>query len=163
MKSRVLRPRCVSGHRLEVTSAMDPAGILLSIATIAYTLDELSDSYANASSTLSLIRSHIRVLEAGTQRIQEWLHFTDPTSRVQVMASLGDAIGTVNSSLERLQEDIASLSHTGPKTAKILGKTGSNQWAKTKFVYNEGRLRRHLTDVRECAALMHFTLNVCQL
>ncbi|KAK3616177.1 hypothetical protein LTR56_026125 [Elasticomyces elasticus] len=142
---------------------MDPAGLLLSLATIAYTLDEISESYSSASSTLSLINSQIRILEAGTQRIQEWLHHTDPQSRVQLMASLGDAIGTVNSSLERLQDDVASLSHTGPKTTRLLGKTGSNQWAKTKFVYNEGRLRKHLTDVRECAHLMHFTLNVCQL
>ncbi|TKA76026.1 hypothetical protein B0A55_05104, partial [Friedmanniomyces simplex] len=121
---------------------MDPAGLLLSIATIAYNIDALSESYNSASSTLGLIRSHIKILEAGTQRIQEWLHFTDPTDRIQVLASLGDAIGTVNSSLERLQDDIASISHTGPKTAKVLG----NQWARTKFVYNEGRLRKNLTD-----------------
>ncbi|KAK3071309.1 hypothetical protein LTR53_008846 [Teratosphaeriaceae sp. CCFEE 6253] len=142
---------------------MDPGGLLLSIATIVICLDEITESYASASATLGLIKAQIRVLEAGTRRVQEWLHYTDPQSRAGVMASLGDAIGTVASSMERLNEDIAALAHTGPKTAKLLGKNGSSQWARTKFVYNEGRLRRHLTDVRECASLMHFTLNVCQL
>ena len=142
---------------------MDPAGLLLSIATIAVCLDEISQSYNSASSTLGLIKSQIKILESGTQRIQEWLHYTDPQSRAGVMSSLGDAIGTVYSSLERLNDDIAALAHTGPKTTRLLGKTGSDQWARTKFVYSEGRLRKHLTDVRECASLMHFCLNVCQL
>lgn len=79
------------------------------------------------------------------------------------MASLSDAIETVNDSLERLREDMAAITKSGPKTTKLLGKTASNQWTKTKFVMGEGRLRKHLTDVRECASLLHFTLNVCQL
>jgi len=142
---------------------MDPAGLLISIATIACTLDELSETYNSASNTLSLIRSQIKILETGAQRIQEWLHFTDPTSKMQIMGSLRDAVATVNSSLQRLQDDITSISHTGPKTTKVLGRSGSNQWLKAKFTYNESRMRKHLTDVRECASLMHFTLNVCQL
>lgn len=142
---------------------MDPAGLLISIASIAYTLDELSESYNAASGTLALIKTQIKILETGTQRIQEWLHFTDPTSVGQVRASLADAIGTVNDALHRLQEDVENVTHTGAKTAKFLGRTASDQWVKTKFVYSEGRMRKHLTDVRECASLMHFTLNVCQL
>ncbi|KAK5134131.1 hypothetical protein LTR08_006906 [Meristemomyces frigidus] len=142
---------------------MDPAGLLISIATIAYTLDELSEGYSSASSTLSLIKSQVKLLETGATRIQEWLWFTDPTSQMVVMHSLRDAIATVNSSLERLQGDITEITHTGPKTARLLGRTRSDQWVKTKFAYNEGRMRKHLTDVRECASLMYFTLNVCQL
>ncbi|TKA25713.1 hypothetical protein B0A50_05808 [Salinomyces thailandicus] len=142
---------------------MDPAGLLISIATIACTLDELSQSYNSATNTLSLIRAQVKVLETGTQRIQEWLHFTDPQSKMQVHASLRDAVGTVDSSLQRLHEDIVDITHTGPKTSKLLGSTGTDQWMKTKFIYNESRLRSHLTDVRECASLLHFTLNVCQL
>ena len=136
---------------------------MLSIATIVYTLDELSTSYNTASTTLSLIRSQIKVIETGATRIQEWLWYTDPTSQMVVMSSLRDAIATVNSSLERLQGDITEITHTGPKTARLLGRSGSDQWVKTKFAYNETRMRKHLTDVRECASLMYFTLNVCQL
>lgn len=79
------------------------------------------------------------------------------------MASLSDAIETVNDSLERLREDVAVLTQSGWKTTQLLGKTASNQWTKTKFLMDESRLRKHLTDVRECASLLHFTLNVCQL
>ena len=136
---------------------------MLSIATIVYTLDELSTSYNTASTTLSLIRSQIKVIETGATRIQEWLWYTDPTSQMVVMSSLRDAIATVNSSLQRLQGDITEITHTGPKTARLLGRTASDQWVKTKFAYNEARMRKHLTDVRECASLMYFTLNVCQL
>ena len=136
---------------------------MLSIATIVYTLDELSTSYNTASTTLSLIRSQIKVIETGATRIQEWLWYTDPTSQMVVMSSLRDAIATVNSSLERLQGDITEITHTGPKTARLLGRSGSDQWVKTKFAYSETRMRKHLTDVRECASLMYFTLNVCQL
>lgn len=142
---------------------MDPAGLLISIASIAYALDSLAESYNSASNTLGLIKSQIRILETGAARIQEWLHFTDASSKTQVQQSLQDAAATVNASLQRLNEDLGSISHTGPRTAKLLGRTGSDQWMKTKFVYNEGRMRKHLTDVRECASLMHFTLNVCQL
>lgn len=142
---------------------MDPAGLLISIATIAYALDELADSYNSASSTLSLIKSQIRILETGATRIQEWLHVTDWTSKTQVMHSLRDAIATVNSALLRLQDDVEEITHTGPRTAKLLGRTGSDQWMKTKFTFNEARMRKHLTDVRECTSLMAFSLNVCQL
>ncbi|KAK5123201.1 hypothetical protein LTR85_003400 [Meristemomyces frigidus] len=142
---------------------MDPAGLLISIATIAYTLDELTASYHSASDTLSLIKTHIKILETGATRIQEWLHYTDLPSQMQVMHSLRDAVATVNSSLQRLQWDIEEITHTGPKTAKLLGRSGSDQWMKTKFTFNEARLRKHLTDVRECASLVNFTLNVCQL
>ncbi|KAK0859425.1 hypothetical protein LTS02_009238 [Friedmanniomyces endolithicus] len=138
---------------------MDPGGLLLSIAAISDNIDALSESYNSASSTLGLVRSQIKVLEAGTQRIQEWLHFTDPTDHILVWASLGVAIGTVNSSLDRLQDDVVSISHTGANTAKVRG----DQWARTKFAHNEGRLRVDLTDLRECCHLMHFSLQVCQL
>ena len=137
--------------------------VVLSIATIAFTLDELSGSYSSASSTLSLIKSQIKILETGATRIQEWLWYTDPTSQMVVMGSLRDAIATVNSSLERLQGDITEITHTGPRTARLLGRSRSDQWVKTKFAINEARMRKHLTDVRECASLMYFTLNVCQL
>ena len=158
---------------------MDPGGLLLSIAAISDNIDALSESYNSASSTLGLVSSQIKVLEAGTQRIQEWLHFTgkarrgviminhwtlaeplpDPTDHILVWASLGVAIGTVNSSLDRLQDDVVSISHTGANTAKVRG----DQWARTKSAHNEGRLRVDLTDLRECCHLMHFSLQVCQL
>lgn len=142
---------------------MDPAGLLISIATIACTLDELSTTYNSASNTLALIKSQIKILETGAQRIQEWLHFTDPTSQMQVMHSLRDAIATVNSSLQRLQDDVTDTTRTGPKHVKLLGRTCSDQWLETEFAYDEARMRTHLTDTRECASLMQFTLNVCQL
>lgn len=142
---------------------MDPAGLLLSVATIAVTIDQIQESYNATSGTLQLIRSQIKILETGVQRIQEWLHFTDPTSKAQVMDSLQDAIFTVYAAVERLQEDLASITRTGPKTSKMLGRSGSDQWVKTKFAYNEPRMRKHLTDVRECVSLIHFTLSVSQL
>ncbi|EMD00842.1 hypothetical protein BAUCODRAFT_20857 [Baudoinia panamericana UAMH 10762] len=142
---------------------MDPAGLLISVATILIVLDELTESYGSANNTLALIKSQVKVLEAGTQRIQEWLWYTDPASKSELMESLGDAVSTVNAALQRLQEEIEAITRTGPRTAKLLGKAGSDQWVKTKFVYSEGRMRRHLTDVRECASLMSFCLTVCQL
>ena len=142
---------------------MDPAGLLLSVASIAMTIDRIQQSYNATPSTLSLIQSQIRILETGIQRIQEWLHFTDPTSKAHVMHSLQDAVFTVHARVERLQEDLTFITRTGPKTSKMLGRAGSDQWVKTKFVYNEARMRRHLTDVRECVSLIHFTLSVCQL
>ncbi|KAK0305360.1 hypothetical protein LTR01_006886 [Friedmanniomyces endolithicus] len=138
---------------------MDPGGLLLSIAAISDNIDALSESHKSAVSTLGLVRSQIRALEAGTQRIQEWLHFTDPTDHILVWASLGVAIGTVNTALERLQDDVVSISHTGANTAKVRG----DQWASTQSAHNEGRLRMDLTDVRECCHLMQFSLQVCQL
>ena len=142
---------------------MDPAGLLISIATIALTIDQINETYASSSKTLALIRAQIRILETGTQRIQEWLHFTDPTSQAQVSRSLHDSIATVNSSIESLQEDLDHITRSGPKASKMLGRAGSDQWTKAKFAMNENRLRKHLTDVRECASLIHFTLSVCQL
>lgn len=142
---------------------MDPAGLLMSVATIAITIDEIQATFSSASGTLDVIRSQIKILETGVQRIQEWLHFTDPTSKAQVMHSLQDAVATVNAAVQRLQDDLATITRTGPKTTKLLGRTGSDQWMKTKFAINETRMRKHLTDVRECVSLIHFTLSVCQL
>ena len=142
---------------------MDPAGLLLSVASIAITIDQLQESYNSTYSTLSLIRSQIKILEAGVQRIQEWMHWTDPSSKAQVVSSLQDAILTVNGAVERLQVCLSSIIGTGPATTRLLGRTGSDQWTKTKFAYNEPFLRKHLTDVRECVSLIQFTLSVCQL
>ncbi|KAI7195265.1 hypothetical protein KC363_g1673 [Hortaea werneckii] len=139
---------------------MDPAGLLISIATIAHTLEELSGSYSGTSDTLSTLKTQIKILETGTQRIQEWLHFTDPGSQMKVHGSLRDAVATVDSSLRRLHEDLTSLQST---SGQPLDGRGHGRDAKAKFAYNESRMQRHLTDVRECSSLMHFTLNVCQL
>ncbi|KAI7152825.1 hypothetical protein KC349_g8747 [Hortaea werneckii] len=139
---------------------MDPAGLLISIATIAHTLEELSESYSGTSDTLSTLKTQIKILETGTQRIQEWLHFTDPGSQMKVHGSLRDAVATVDSSLRRLHEDLTSL---GSTSGQPLDGQGHRRDAKAKFAYNESRMQRHLTDVRECSSLMHFTLNVCQL
>ena len=142
---------------------MDPARLLISVATIAITIDQIQEAREAASSTLSLIRAQIQILEAGVQRIQEWLHFTDPSSKAQVMHSLHDAIATVNGCVDRLQYDLASTTTTGPKASRLLGRVGSVRWSRANFVYNEPILRKHLTDVRECVSLIHFTLSVCQL
>ncbi|KAK6385414.1 hypothetical protein LTR65_009108 [Meristemomyces frigidus] len=83
---------------------------------------------------------------------------------MQVMHSLRDAVATVNSSLQRLQDFVAEITHTGPKTAKLLGRIGGDQWVQSaKYALSESRMRKHLTDVRECAFLMNFSLTVCQL
>lgn len=142
---------------------MDPAGTLISIATIAVIVDELLESYKDAPRVLSSIRTQIKILEAGVQRIQEWLHFTEPTSKAHVLSSLHDATATVDASIGSLKDDLDAITNTGPKTQKILGRQGSDKWTQAKFTYNEGRLRKHLTDMRECVSLMHFTLTVCQL
>ena len=142
---------------------MDPAGLLISIATLAIILEDVSESYNAASGTLSLIKSQIKILETGAQRIQEWLHFTPMADQAKIRQSLWDSIATVDGSLARLREEVESITHTGPRARKMLGRNGSDQWVKAKFVLNEANLRKHLTDVRECTSLLHFTLNVCQL
>jgi len=67
---------------------MDPGGLLLSIAAISDNIDALSESHKSAVSTLGLVRSQIRALEAGTQRIQEWLHFTGKARRGVIMVDI---------------------------------------------------------------------------
>ena len=142
---------------------MDPAGLLLNIATVLITIDQLQQNYDASSGTLSSIGTQTKILEASLSRVREWLHYTDPSSKAQVMHSLQDAIETVTGCIYRLQNDLDSTTRTGPKTSRFLGRTGSDQWVKTKFAFNEARLKRHLTDVRECVSLVHFTLSVCQL
>nr|OQO16540.1 hypothetical protein B0A51_14504 [Rachicladosporium sp. CCFEE 5018] len=142
---------------------MDPVGTLLSIATLALIIDDLCGAYLEAPRTLAAIRLQIKVLETSLQRVQEWLHFTDPTTKAQVMGSINDATFTVDSALQALKADLTDITSSGSKTVKALGRQGSDQWTKTKFAWNEARLRRHLTDMRECASLMHLTLAVCQL
>ncbi|KAK5114858.1 hypothetical protein LTR62_002015 [Meristemomyces frigidus] len=138
---------------------MDPAGLLLSINKVSDKLDELSQNHSSASDTLTLIRAQVKTLQAGTQRIQEWLHFTEPTERAQITRSVQDAVATVRSSLERLQDGVASSQYGGVDAAKVLddGRNGEST-----LIYNEARMRKYLVDLRECASLMQFTLNVCQ-
>ncbi|KAK4909034.1 hypothetical protein LTR49_022133 [Elasticomyces elasticus] len=109
---------------------MDPAGLLISIATVAVALDELSGANASASIILDQIKVQVRILEVTAQRIHEWLHWTDPISQVQVLQSLLDAVSTVHDPLARHQADVQSVTHTGPKTLKLLGRTGSDSWLK---------------------------------
>ncbi|KAK6439926.1 hypothetical protein LTR95_003861 [Oleoguttula sp. CCFEE 5521] len=142
---------------------MDPVGTLLSIAALALIIDDLCGAYAEAPRTLAAIRLQIKILETCLLRVQEWLHFTDPTTKAQIMGSINDATFTVDSALQALRADLTEITGNGSKTVKVLGRQGSDQWTKTKFAWNEARLRRHLTDMRECASLMHFVLAVCQL
>ena len=122
---------------------MDPAGLLISIATIAHTLEELSGTYSGTSDTLSTLKTQIKILETGTQRIQEWLHFTDPGSQMKVHGSLRDAVATVDSSLRRLHEDLTSLESSSEQP---LDGRGNGRDARAKVAYNESRMQRHLTD-----------------
>lgn len=142
---------------------MDPVGTLLSIASILRDLQDLSDSYAEAPATLVSIQSQIRIVQSGVNRINEWLHFTDPTSRAQVQESLQESIAAVDASVRSLHEDLQDVQNHSSKAIKVLGRQGSDQWTKTKFALNEPRIRKHLTDMRELALLMSFTLTVCQL
>lgn len=142
---------------------MDPAGTLLSIAQIIVILTDFADSFDEAPRTLSSIRAQIRVVEAGVKRIQEWMHFTDPTSKAVIQESLQEAIATVDDSVGSLKEDLDLILYSGPKMTKLLGRQGSDRWSQTKFAWNEPKLSKHLTDMRECALLLSFTLTVCQL
>lgn len=58
---------------------MDPAGLLISIATVALVLDDFTENYSSASVVLDQIKSQVRVLESTTARIQEWCKFTQLT------------------------------------------------------------------------------------
>lgn len=142
---------------------MDPAGTLLSIAQIIIILTDFAESFDEAPRSLSSIRAQIRVVETGVKRIQEWMHFTDPTSRAVIQDSLQEAIATVDDSVGSLKEDLDLILHSGPKVTKLLGRQGSDKWTQTKFAWNEPKLSKHVTDMRECALLLSFTLTVCQL
>lgn len=142
---------------------MDPAGTLLSITEIFIRLQDFSDLFDEAPRTINSIRAQIKVVETGVRRIQEWMHFTDPTSRAVVQDSLQEAIATVDDSVGSLKEDLDVILNSGPKMSKLLGRQGSDKWTQTKFAWNEARLSKHVTDMRECALLLSFTLTVCQL
>lgn len=142
---------------------MDPAGTLLSIAQIIVILTDFAESFDEAPRSLSSIRAQIRVVEAGVKRIQEWMHFTDPTSKAVIQDSLQEAIATVDDSVGSLKEDLDLILRSGPKRTKLLGRQGSDKWTQTKFAWNEPKLSKHVTDMRECALLLSFTLTVCQL
>jgi ankyrin repeat protein len=142
---------------------MDPAGTLLSIAQIIVILTDFAESFDEAPRILSSIRAQIRVVETGVRRIQEWMHFTDPTSKAVIQDSLQEAIATVDDSVGSLKEDLDLILRSGPKMTKLLGRQGSDKWTQTKFAWNEPKLSKHVTDMRECALLLSFTLTVCQL
>jgi ankyrin repeat protein len=144
-------------------SAMDPAGTLLAITEIFIRLQDFSDLFDEAPRTLNSIRAQIKVVETGVKRIQEWMHFTDPTSKAVVQEALQEAIATVDDSVGSLKEDLDVILSSGPKMTKLLGRQGSDKWTQTKFAWNEARLSKHVTDMRECALLLSFTLTVCQL
>ncbi|KAK4553181.1 hypothetical protein LTR86_009711 [Recurvomyces mirabilis] len=126
-------------------------------------LEALANSHKTASETLSLIREQVKALQAGTQRIQEWLHFTEPTERAQVTGSVQDAVATVRSSLERLQDGVTTNSQGGNHAVKLTDDNNDSQHGEGTLIHNEARMRKYLVDLRECASLIQFTLNVCQL
>lgn len=145
---------------------MDPAGLLICVGSVLESLDHVSETYNPDPGTFSLIRSQLKILEAGIQRIQEFLHFTDPTSRAQITSSLTESISTVTSCAGRLQEDLASITRARPTefdSAVPNGTASDDPAERPKFTYNESRMRKNLTDVRECVSLIHFTFSVCQL
>jgi ankyrin repeat protein len=142
---------------------MDPAGTLLAITEIFIRLQDFSDLFDEAPRTLNSIRAQIKVVETGVKRIQEWMHFTDPTSKAVIQEALQEAIATVDDSVGSLKQDLDLILSSGPKMTKLLGRQGSDKWTQTKFAWNEARLSKHVTDMRECALLLSFTLTVCQL
>jgi hypothetical protein len=142
---------------------MDPAGTLLSLVDVTFRIEDFASRFDEAPRTLNSIRAQIKVVESGVKRIQEWMHFTDPTSKAMVQHSLQEAIATVDDSVASLKEDLDLILLSGPKMTKLLGRQGSDKWTQTKFAWNEARLSKHVTDMRECALLLSFTLTVCQL
>ena len=145
---------------------MDPAGLLICVGNVLDSLDHVADTYNPDPGTFSLLRSQLKILEAGVQRIQEFLHFTDPTTKAQITSSLTESISTVTSCAGRLQEDLASITRANPTALDSATPSGSSPASpaeRPKFTYNESRMRKNLTDVRECVSLIHFTVSVCQL
>jgi hypothetical protein len=145
---------------------MDPASLLVRVGNVLVSLDHVSETYSPDPGTFSLIRSQLKILEAGIQRIHEFLHYTDPTSKAQITHSLTESISTVNSCAERLQEDLASITRAKPTALDGVAPAGSDPTEpaeRAKFTYNESRMRKNLTDIRECVSLIHFTFSVCQL
>lgn len=137
---------------------MDPAGLLLRIANPAYNLGKLCEIHSPMSfPILFSIRTQVVILQTGVQRIQEWLHFTDPASKSQVLPSLHQAIQTVDATVQRLNECVDSLAKLEQKSLDQPGGSDSDT------DHDERSLQKHLTDVRECASLIHLTLSVCQL
>jgi hypothetical protein len=100
---------------------MDPAGTLLAITEIFIRLQDFSDLFDEAPRTLNSIRAQIKVVETGVKRIQEWMHFTDPTSKAVIQEALQEAIATVDDSVGSLKQDLDLILSSGPKMTKLLG------------------------------------------
>jgi hypothetical protein len=118
---------------------MEPASVVASAAGVASTLSALQST----SETVPILLSELKTLETRSQRVQEWLHFTDLPSKMKVMPGLAAAVMTVDAALKRLHHD-SQIPRGG---ARI----------------DESQMVVHLVDISECSALMHFALNVCQL
>nr|POE88334.1 isoform 2 of ankyrin-3 [Quercus suber] len=127
---------------------MDPGGLLLRIAILASSLETITGANETVSYILSLVQSQATGLQTGLHQIQEWLHFSDTASKSQVLPSLQDAMDTVDATVQRLSDDVeVLLIELGTSGADL---QDEDLLTESHRAHSEQRLRRHLTDLREC-------------
>ena len=142
---------------------MDPATVLFRLIALSAAIDYVEHTYHTIPGALASIKSQLKTLESGLERIQEWQHYTDPQSEAQVLPSLHEAMKTVGGYLLRLRDDLESTQQPGNSATSSFDRTGIESRTKVQPTFNEPRLNRYLIDLQHCVSLTQFTLLVCQL
>lgn len=148
-----------------VGELMTVGSVIAALYTTLQILQEVQDRLDDADSTLEMIRAQIDILITNIQSIQTWIDSSaaETMNKTNIQSNLEKALDVVASVVVRLQTDLHIITARPTGMMSNMGRNMTARWMKAKYLFNEDTMRRHLTDVRECVALVHFTLTVAQL
>jgi len=125
-------------------------------------LNALQISYKGSKSILMSVVALCEVFGKEVNYIGDWLEKTAKESNEHELLhleTLKKALDLIEGSMKRLSKDIEKISASGG--AARMGM--AEQWIKVKYSWSEDILKKHLTALREYAALIQLILTALQL
>ena len=144
---------------------MDPFAIIGAVQSSISLVKELQKSYNNAHRTLTSISNQCRIFATGLEHIRTWITSRTPESALKddMLRNLWDALAVIQDAVDRLNTELSKvLARTGGSMMGM-GDTVAGRWMKARYVLSEDNLKHHLTELRECSALLQFTISVSQM
>ena len=138
---------------------MDPTSLINCCYKTVKGIKEIREKCKDSTRTLASIERQCSILETGIRSINNWSKGNAAGLSSEELQSLNSAIGLIQESMNALYGDLQKVLEGNRDVPMGLG----DQWATSKYVWNEQLMKAHLAELREHVILIQFTLQVLQL
>ena len=144
---------------------MDPFALIEAVQSTISLVHEIQKSYNNAHRTLNSISNQCRIFATGVEQIRAWIVTRTPESALkdEMLRNLWDALAVIQDAVDRLNMELNKILARTGGSMMGMGDTVAGRWMRARIVMNEENLKQHLTELRECSALLQLTISVSQM